>query len=46
MFDKFKAVLQALIDDLYNKINDNNRRILALEQQIKDMGNNKWLYER
>jgi uncharacterized protein YeeX (DUF496 family) len=41
MFDKFKAALQGLIDDTYNKIDDNNKRILALEQEVKTLKGEK-----
>ena len=41
MFNKFKAALQALIDDIYNNIEEQNRRILALEQEIKELKGEK-----
>ncbi len=41
MFDKFKTILQTLVDDLYNKIDDSNRRILALEQKIQELKGEK-----
>lgn len=41
MFDKFKAALQGLIDDIYNKIDDNSKRILALEQEVKALKGEK-----
>ena len=41
MFNKFKAALQALVDDIYNKVEEQNRRILALEQEIKELKGEK-----
>lgn len=41
MFDKFKTVHQKIVDDLYNKIHDNNRRIFIFQQEIKALKGEK-----
>ena len=41
MFEKFKAVLQALVDDLYNKLEEQNKRILALERELTTLKGEK-----